>query len=190
MFKYPSDIALLMSRVYWGSKDAQKELEELTKGAPELVLNVVESRKGASTVSYELFVIGDKRIATVELGTASKDTDLESAVVEHRGAFHRRNTLSRILNTSQESYQREGEKVLAALGTGAFHSEYGKHISPSKELTVVRSILQCADTIGVHKIRVIGITETNPDKLRKAIAYLANEPENQKEDILKGVYEA
>lgn|SRR5574342_1438367 len=161
-----------MGRICWGVEGAREELESATSGVEKVVLSVVELPDKEDRFFYEIRM--QPIVAVVDIGSGVKNCDLATAFSRFPDEYSIRRRISNILNTPDTTYKRLGEKVLAGLGIGEFTKPLEEaHLSPRDELLLIQSVLECAYTIGLAKVPLIGRTETNQNSLRQAIKELS-----------------
>lgn len=162
-----------MGRICWGVEGAREELESITSTEEKIILSVVELHDKEDRFFYEITTHPNTTI--VELGSGLKNCDLSTALSAFPDEYQLRRRISNILNTPDSTYKRFGEKVLAGLSLGDFTKPFEeRHLSPRDELYIIRSVLECAYTIGFKKIPLIGRTETNQNTLRQAMKELTD----------------
>jgi hypothetical protein len=160
-----------MGKICWGVEGAREELESITGKVEKVVLSVVELPDKGDRFFYEVRM--QPTVAIVDIGSGVKNCDLATAFSRFPDEYHLRRRISNILNTPDTTYKRFGEKVLAGLGLGEFTKPLEEaHLSPRDELLLVRSVLECAQTIGFGKVSYIGRTETSQNTLRQAMKEL------------------
>jgi len=188
-FKYAADIGICMNGLQWGTRDASRTLEELTRQTDFLTLHLVEIAHGNSAL-YELHVVANERIAIVDLGTYEKNTQ-PAECYEHwmADAASRRGKIARILRIPSENYSRDRACIAEAFAKKHLHGPADNHLNPSDERDLVNKIVQCAYSIGFSRIKKIGNVETTPDMLEEARDYLFKDPLYQIEELCKRVHD-
>jgi len=171
-FKYAADIGICMSGLQWGTRDASRTLEGLTRLADSVTLHLVEISHGNSTL-YELHVVANERLAIINLGTYKKNTQ-PAECYEHLliDSASRRSNIACIFHIPNENYSRGRACIAEAFAGQPLHDPADNHLNPSDERDIVNKIVHCAYAIGVNKIKKIGTLETTPEILQEAKKYL------------------
>lgn len=188
-FKYPANMEMCMNRPQWGTRDASRTLEELTRQTDSVALHLVEIPHEHS-FRYELQIAANERLATVDLGTYEKNTQpAECFAPWMADAASRRNKMARIFHIPNEKYSRDRACIAEAFADQPLSSATDRHLGPSDERDIIKKIVSCTYDIGFSKIRKIGDVVTTPAMLEEAYDYLRRDPLWQIEELSRRVHD-
>jgi len=178
-----------MGQIQWGTEEAKEELGDLAQNTELVFLDLDERQQNSRVFNYSLTIATDSALSFVHLGPREKTTTLAESVKTFRRAYERRRKVSELLCVPDHIYQGDGEKILPAFSKQELVGSDGKYLSPQQELILVRDILSIAQIMGPEKILRLGRIPSHAD-YHSALTYLANEEQEQLEDLSRGAREA